>query len=119
MTPNLDYAFPHLIYFHFFIAHIGIVAASLLMIAGYGYRPTLGSIGRTMLYLNVYALIVFIANWILDSNYMFLARKPSTASMLDYLGEWPWYILAMEAAALIIFFLLYVPFLVVRRKPAK
>lgn len=117
LTPNLDYAFPHLIYFHFFIAHIGIVAASLLMIAGYGYRPTLGSIGRTMLYLNAYALLVFIINRLLGSNYMFLARKPSTASMLDYLGEWPWYILTMELAALAIFLLLFIPFLAVRRKP--
>ncbi|WP_135556964.1 YwaF family protein [Paenibacillus cymbidii] len=110
LTPNLAYTFPHLIYFHFFLAHIGIIAASLYMVLVCGFRPTLGSIGRTMLYLNVYAVVVIIVNRLTGSNYMFLARKPSTASLIDYLGPWPWYIGTMELVALVIFALLYVPF---------
>ena len=36
-------------------------------------------------------------------------------SLLDFFGPWPWYILALEAAALASFFLYYVPFVLIRR----
>lgn len=117
-TPNLDYTFPHLIYFHFFIAHICIISASLYMAVVCRYRPTLASIGRTMLYLNVYAALVIVVNRLTGSNYMFLAHKPETPSLIDYLGPWPWYIGTMELVALATFLLLYVPFLFMRPTPS-
>ena len=47
---------------------------------------------------------------ILGSNYLFIARKPETASLLDVLPPWPWYLPILELIAVIIVGLLYLPF---------
>jgi hypothetical integral membrane protein (TIGR02206 family) len=99
LTPNLDYTFPHFRYFHFFLAHIGIIAVSVYIIAVDRYRPTLRSAGKALLWLHVLAVPGAVANWITGSNFMFLARKPDTASLLDLLAPWPWYLLQLEAIA--------------------
>jgi uncharacterized membrane protein YwaF len=47
---------------------------------------------------------------------MYLCRKPKSASVLDLFGPWPFYILAGEVAAVVLFYLLWLPFS--RRPPA-
>jgi hypothetical integral membrane protein (TIGR02206 family) len=75
-----------------------------------GYRPTWRSYGRVLIWSNVYMLFVGIVNALIGSNYMFIAHKPETASLIDVLGPWPWYILALEAIGFVLFLLLYLPF---------
>ena len=106
LTPNLDYTFPHFRYYHFFIAHIGIIAVGVFIVAVERYRPTLRSAGKALLWLHVLAIPGAIANWITGSNFMFLARKPDTASLLDLLAPWPWYLLQLEAIAALLCLLL-------------
>jgi len=55
-------------------------------------------------------LAVGIVNWAIGSNYLFIAHKPTTASLLDLLPPWPIYILVMEALGLTLCMLLYLPF---------
>lgn len=109
-TPDLDYGFPHFRFLLFMIAHIAIIAASLYMVAVEGYRPKFRSVGVAMLWLNVCALVAYGVNSITGANYMFLMRKPAGGSLLDLLGPWPWYLLVMEAVALVLFLMLYLPF---------
>jgi len=118
LTPNLLEPYPDFIYFHFFICHLAIVLASLYMTWGENYRPRLRSIGITMIFLNILAFIVGAVNWILGANYMFLAYKPNTPSILDFLGPYPYYILAEEIVALLVFFVIYM-LLGQKRKPIR
>ena len=110
LTPELFYPFPHYRFFHFFIAHIAIILACLFMTWIVGYRPTVKSIWRTFVYLNIYMTIILGVNALTNGNYLFLAYKPANPSLLDYLGPYPWYILSLEFVALAFFFLLYAPF---------
>jgi hypothetical integral membrane protein (TIGR02206 family) len=112
ITPVLDVAFPHFWYFYFFIGHGGIMVTAVFMTAVEGFRPTWLSIRRTMLWLNILMLIVVPINKITGANYMFLARKPDTPSLLDFLGPWPWYILSLEGIALLLCILLFIPFII-------
>ncbi|WP_051250917.1 TIGR02206 family membrane protein [Paenibacillus harenae] len=100
LTPNLDVSFPQFRYFHFFIAHIGIIGAALFLMAVERYRPTYRSVLSAMLWLHVLAVPAAITNIVTGTtNFMFLARKPSTASLLDFLAPWPWYLLQLELVA--------------------
>ncbi|ASN07447.1 TIGR02206 family membrane protein [Virgibacillus necropolis] len=110
LTPELFYDFPHFRYFHFFIAHISIVLASVYMIFVLKYKPTFKSVWKSILGLNLIAFFVFFVNKATGGNYMFLSRKPSNPSLIDYLGDYPWYIFSLELIALITFFILYLPF---------
>lgn len=112
LTPVIDpYSFPHFRYIHFYVAHGGVVLACVYMIFVEKYIPTIRSLWNSFLYLNVYTAFIFVANLLVDSNYMFIMHKPSTPSILDLLGPWPWYILSLEFIALVSFFILLSPFL--------
>ncbi|MCR2803729.1 YwaF family protein [Paenibacillus soyae] len=100
ITPNLTQPFPHFRYFHFFIAHIGIIATAVYLLAVERYRPTLRSAFGALAWLHVLAIPAAIVNIATGTtNFMFLARKPETASLLDALAPWPWYLLQLELVA--------------------
>jgi len=111
LTPDLGiYGFPHFRFFQTFISHGLIITAAIYMTAVEGLRPTWKSILRVALWINVYMAIVFFVNQAIGSNYLFIAHKPPTASLLDLLPPWPIYILYMEAIGLAFVLLLYLPF---------
>ncbi|MBO1582231.1 MULTISPECIES: YwaF family protein [Bacillus] len=110
LTPNLQYAFPHFRFIEYFIAHVLLIWAPLFMTWVEGYRPTFQSIKRTMIFLNLLIPIISFVNYKTGGNYMFLAHKPETASLLDMLGPHPYYIISLEIAVFIGCLLLYVPF---------
>ena len=115
LTPALSYGFPHYRFIEFFVAHMAIILAVLYMVWVEQYRPKLRSVFMTMLFLNVLLIVISTINKLTGGNYMFLSRKPETASLLDALGPYPWYILSLELVALAMFLLLYLPFAISNR----
>ncbi|MFC5467994.1 TIGR02206 family membrane protein [Cohnella suwonensis] len=101
-TPNLDVSYPQFRFFHFFIAHGAIIGASVFLAATEGYRPTIVSVFRALGWLHVLAVPAAITNALTGYNFMFLARKPDTPSLLDLLAPWPWYLLELEIVALVL-----------------
>ena len=113
LTPDLGiYGFPHYRFFQTFISHGLIVTSAIYMTTVEGFRPTWKSIGRVFVGMNIYMLIVFFINQAIGSNYMFIAHKPETASLLDVLPEWPWYIIYLELIGMLTCLILYIPFIV-------
>ncbi|WP_400163344.1 TIGR02206 family membrane protein [Brevibacillus sp. TJ4] len=110
LTPELAYPFAHFRFFHFFLAHSAILWACLYMTWVEGYRPRLCSVWKSIAFLNLLLLIVLPVNKWSGGNYMFVSHKPENPSLLDYLGDYPWYLLSLEGVALAVFLLLYLPF---------
>jgi hypothetical integral membrane protein (TIGR02206 family) len=110
LTPDLAYGFPHPYFFAFQIAHAGIVVAVLYLVLGLGCRPWPRSILRAFLWIQAYLVATALVNVAFGTNFGYLRAKPARASLLDLLGPWPWYIVSLEALALVLFTLLYLPF---------
>ncbi len=113
LTPDAGiYGYPHFRFFQVLISHGAIITAALYMTFVEGFRPTRDSPKRVIIGSNLYMVAVFILNFIIGSNYMFIARKPDTASLLDVLPVWPWYIAIIELLGLAFVLLFYAPFAV-------
>jgi len=110
LTPDLWAPFPSYPTIYFFLAHGVAVAAILMLVWGKLARPKRGCLRRSLLLLNAYALAIGVFNLVFKTNYMYLCSKPAGSSLLDYLGPWPLYIAGGEAVALILFWLLWLPF---------
>ena len=119
VTPDLGpYAFPHFRFFHFFIAHGGIILATWFMITVEKTIPSYRSLWLSFAGLNLYVFLLFLLNLVLGSNYMFLMNEPESHTIIAYLGSWPFYLITLEGVAIVVFHLLYFPFyLLLRRSP--
>ncbi|MFI8688301.1 TIGR02206 family membrane protein [Rossellomorea sp. NPDC077527] len=116
ITPELFFGFPHFRYFQFFLAHLTIVVACLYMVWIEGFRLTFGSLIRAFFALNGFALFAYLVNKMVGANYMFLMHKPYNASPIDYLGEYPWYLISLEGVSFFLFIILYAPFIIVKKR---
>lgn len=116
ITPDVTHGFPHFHYFRFFFGHNGMVLVLIYAIVINGYRPTLRGLYQSFLGINAFLALAAIVNISIGSNYFWICGKPPTASLLDYLGPWPVYILAAEFVALIHFIIAYIPFHYLNRK---
>lgn len=113
ITPDLGgYNFPHYRFFQFFVSHGVIIVTAVFMTFIYSYRPKLVSVFKVWGYTNLLLVVAVVVNIITDGNYLYVCRKPTTPSLMDYLGPWPWYILSLEAVAIVSFLVYYLPFAV-------
>lgn len=110
-TPGIGiYGFPHFVFFQYFLSHGLIITSAIFMTVVEGFRPTLKSILRVFVWMNLYVVIIYFVNLAIGSNYLMINEKPSTPSLLDLLPEWPIYILYMELIGIASVLLLYFPF---------
>jgi hypothetical integral membrane protein (TIGR02206 family) len=111
LTPDAGiYGFPHFRFFQTLTAHGLIVFSAVYMTAVEKFRPYPKSLLRVAVGMNLYMAAIFAVNSLIGSNYLYIMRKPETASLIDLLGPWPWYILSLEAIGVAICLLLYLPF---------
>lgn len=113
ITPAITIGPPSLPFIHFFIQHFAIVIAALYIPLVLKWRPErpwwkspLKVFGISILYQG-FALLI---NTALKTNFAFASRPPDNPSLIDHLGPWPLYLLAMQAIALILYLLLTLPF---------
>ena len=94
-------------YLEYYLSHGGIMLLPIFMFKNLGYELTKYSWIKVVLYLNILLAIVMPLNFIIDSNYMYLANRPNVDNPL-IIGEWPYYILFWEVIVVILTYILYV-----------
>lgn len=113
LTPDLGiYGFPHFRYFQTFTAHGLLVTSAIYMTVVEGFRPTWKSVLRVAFWANVYMVIIYFVNTAIGSDYLFINGKPATASIMDLLPAWPYYIIYLELIGVATILLLYLPFII-------
>ena len=114
LTPDLPQHFPSYPYFQYYIAHGGVVASALLLVVGLRIHPRPGSLLRMAAVTLAYVALVGVVDAITGADYMYLRAKPPSATLLDVLGPWPWYLLGATAIGLVLFAVLDAPFRISR-----
>ncbi len=110
ITPNLGWDFPHPMFWSFFIQHGVVVIVALYLPLAMKWKPLPGVVPRILFWNQVYFLFAIIVNWSLGTNFGFLAAKPEVASPLDYLGDWPIYLIWLQILAALFMTCLLLPF---------
>jgi len=110
ITPDLPQHFPSFPFFQYYVAHGGVVAAALFLVVGLGQWPRRDAVLRVAAITIVYALLVGGIDAAAGTNYMYLRTKPTSATLLDLLGPWPWYIAWASLVGVALLLILDAPF---------
>jgi hypothetical integral membrane protein (TIGR02206 family) len=108
ITPDLEEGFPDYFYFRYWFLHAGLVIAALYAVLVFKVQIKWQHFWLAIGFAQVYIIIIHIINVAIGSNYSYTIRKPP-GSILDFMGPWPWYILAGEGVMVILFLLLMIP----------
>ncbi|MBK9108274.1 MAG: TIGR02206 family membrane protein [Saprospiraceae bacterium] len=109
ITPDLKEPFPHFVYFRYWWVHCGLISLILYGLIILKWRVEAKDIGNAIIGTNVYLFFSLLINWITGGNYFFTMRKPDSATLLDYLGPWPWYLITGQLVMLIFFIVYFIP----------
>lgn len=101
-TPDLASDFPEPRFLMFWGMHLLIVWASFFVVLGLRILPTWHTYRQTIAITLAWAVTAYVFNVVAGTNYGYLNRLPKSASLLDYLGPWPLFVvleIAIVAAA--------------------
>lgn len=119
ITPDIAVGFPSFDYFRFWAVHLGVLIVIFYTIFVFQMRPKLASVFKSYFALQAYVFIMILINYGLKSNYFYLLEKPKTATLLDYFGDWPYYIIVVQIILIPYFFLIYLPFYLDNKKKSE
>lgn len=115
LTPDLHSEFPEPRFLMFWAMHLLVIWASFALVPGLKILPTWHTYRQTVAITLAWAVSVYAFNVVVDTNYGYLNRLPKAASLLDYLGPWPLYVVLEIVIVTIVWALLTWPW---TRKPA-
>jgi hypothetical integral membrane protein (TIGR02206 family) len=101
--------FPHHLFVTFFALHVLVVWAAIYLTWGQRMRPRWRDFRFAAIVGLAWVAFTLAFNLIVGTNYGYLNGKPPTASVLDFLGPWPLYLLAEIAIVLIVWALMTWP----------
>ena len=107
--------FPSFPFIQYYVAHGGVVAAALLLVVGLGQWPRRSAVTWIVPITIAYAAFVGLLDAITGADYLYLRAKPASATLLDLMGPWPWYIIWAALIGVALFLILDAPFRVMRR----
>ncbi len=116
LTPALNEGFPHPYFFIFFIEHSGVIIAVSYAVFGLKLYPEKWAVLRVFGISQIYFFSTLLVDYLLKGNYGFLMSKPTTGSVMDYMGDWPYYLITLQAIAIVSYSILYIPFYFLNRK---
>ena len=109
LTPEFTNGTEGLLFFEYYLSHGGILLAALYLTLLLDMKPRKNSWWKIFFWSQLLIPIIGSINWLLYANYMYICNKPIVENPFLF-GEWPWYFLGIELAAIIHFFLIYFPF---------
>ncbi|HUH28014.1 TIGR02206 family membrane protein [Gelidibacter sp.] len=116
ITPDIASGFPTFDYVRYWVVHLGLLLVISYATVIFKMTPNFSSVFKSFFALQLYFIMVLAVNYLLSANYFYLSEKPKSSSLLDYLGEWPYYIIVVELILVPYFLIIYVPFYLFQMK---
>lgn len=110
VTPDIADGFPAFDYFRYWIVHLGLLIVIFYYVFVFKLKPKLKSVFKSFFALQLYVVIMISINYILNANYFYLNAKPKSTTFLDFLGEWPIYIIVVQLIIIPMFYIIYLMF---------
>lgn len=105
LTPELTQGNSGWMMFDYYFTHSMLLFTPIILTFFNERKPQRNAILNAFIYVNLLVIIVFPLNYILNSNYMYLAQKPIAKNPF-LIGKWPWYILGLELAGILHMFIM-------------
>ena len=121
LTPELTHGDSLVHKIDFFIGHGGLILVPFYGIYVLNMWSRKSSWWQSFIRLQILVIIAAVANYLFESNYMYLSHPPIADNPLipsenSFFGKWPYYIVIFEIAVLIHAILIYFPFWIKKRK---
>jgi hypothetical integral membrane protein (TIGR02206 family) len=116
ITPSLGETFPDPRYFMFWGMHFMTVWAAVYLTFGLRVPVTWRTYRFAVVTTALWAALVMTINAVTGTNYGYLNRKPSSASLLDVMGPWPVYVVVEVGLLVAVWALMTWPWVRVRRR---
>ncbi|MBS3915506.1 MAG: TIGR02206 family membrane protein [Bacteroidetes bacterium] len=106
ITPEMSHGYSGFLYAEYYLSHAGIILAAFYALYLMNKSVRKWSWFRVFLITQVVLIVVALFNYFYQANYMYLCVKPIAENPF-IIGEWPWYLIGLEFAGLLHFYLLY------------
>jgi len=110
LTPDTVYGFPYIGYIQSQIGHTMILMGVTYAMIIDKQRPYLIDIPKALFYASVLLLFTYFMNYILGTNYWFLAEKPIGDNITSFMRPEPFHIIDLYIAAIVICYAIYLPY---------
>lgn len=110
LLPDLNDGFPSLEYFLFWLLHSVLVILPFYLVFVYRIKIQLKDLIITFVATNIFLCICWMLNLSIGSNYFYTMEKPNTGGLLDFLGEYPFFLLYGQLLILGFLLVFYLPF---------
>jgi len=117
VTPTVEWGPTYTEFWLFWETHTIIVGGAAYLVLVRNFRPTVRDLCLAYLSLVGYAAITLPMDLATGWNYGYIGGgSPSSATLIDSLGSWPWRLLPMAGLTLLAMLLLWLPWAIVRRR---
>ena len=110
LTPDTVYGFPYIGYIQSQIGHTMILMGVTYAMIIDKQRPYLIDVPKALFYASILLLFTYFMNYLLGTNYWFLAEKPIGDNITSFMRPEPFHIIDLYIAAIVICYAIYLPY---------
>lgn len=116
LTPDTVYGFPYIGYIQSQIGHTMILLGVTYAMVIDNQRPFLKDVPKVFMYATILLAFTYLMNYLLGTNYWFLAEKPIGNNITAFMRAEPFHIIDLYVVALLVCYSMYLPFYLKDRK---
>jgi hypothetical integral membrane protein (TIGR02206 family) len=116
LTPDTIYGFPYIGYIQSQIGHTMILLGVTYAMVIDKQRPYINDVFKALLYASILLIFTYFMNYILGTNYWFLAEKPVGNNITSFMRAEPFHIIDLYIASTLICYAMYLPYFIKDRR---